>query len=121
MAEIIADRPTSPLAVAASARQSRMKTELIGQCASIVNDVRKVFDRSATEKERNEVMSGIRPRLRNINRNLHQLNFALRCASLTDLWYEILGKAKSYERRDRYEIIEGCMEQWRESAHNIYR
>ena len=82
----------------------------------IVNDIRQVClsDTKMTEKERMEVVFGIRPKLKQMNRKLRQLTKAVKYTSLAEVWAEIDYNARS--EADKASITRQCMERWRRNG-----
>ena len=106
--------PENALAVALTPRRSSIYRELILGGIDIVNDIRLVClsDMKMTEKERIEILFGIRPKLRLLNRNLRRLTLAVKYTSLSDVWREIDYRAKSYDV-DKWKITDEAFERWR--------
>lgn len=106
--------PENALAVALTPRRSSIYRELILGGIDIVNDIRQVClsDVKMTEKERIEIVFGIRPKLRQMNRNLRRLTLAVKYTSLSDVWREIDCRAKSYDV-DKWKIADEAFERWR--------
>lgn len=109
--------PDNALAVALTPRRSSIYKELILGSVDIVNDIRLVClsDMKMTEKERIEIVFGIRPKLRLINRNLRRLTLAVKYTSLSDVWREIDCRAKSYDV-DKWKITDEAFERWRSNS-----
>ena len=106
--------PENALAVALTPRRSSIYRELILGGIDIVNDIRLVClsDMKMTEKERIEILFGIRPKLRLLNRTLRGLTLAVKYTSLSDVWREIDCRAKSYDV-DKWKITDEAFERWR--------
>ncbi len=109
--------PDNALAVALTPRRSTIYRELILGGIDIVNDIRLVClsDMKMTEKERIEIVFGIRPKLRLMNRNLRRLTLAVKYTSLSDVWREIDCRAKSYDV-DKWKITDEAFERWRSNS-----
>lgn len=109
--------PENALAVALTPRRSSIYRELILGSVDIVNDIRQVClsDMKMTEKERIEILFGIRPKLRLMNRNLRRLTLAVKYTSLSDVWREIDCRAKSYDV-DKWKITDEAFERWRSNS-----
>lgn len=109
--------PDNALAVALTPRRSSIYRELILGSVDIVNDIRLVClsDMKMTEKERIEIVFGIRPKLRLLNRNLRRLTLAVKYTSLSDVWREIDCRAKSYDV-DKWKITDEAFERWRSNS-----
>ena len=109
--------PDNALAVALTPRRSPIYRELILGSVDIVNDIRQVClsDMKMTEKERIEIVFGIRPKLRLLNRNLRRLTLAVKYTSLSDVWREIDCRAKSYDV-DKWKITDEAFERWRSNS-----
>ena len=82
----------------------------------IVNDVRQVClaDIKMTEKERMEVIFGIRPKLKLMNKKLQRLTKAVKYTSLGDVWAEIDYHART--GADKKNIVEESMLRWKRAA-----
>ena len=67
--------PTNALAVALSANRNKIYREIIMGSVDIVNDIRQVClaNTKMTEKERLEIIFGIRPKLKLMNKKLQRL------------------------------------------------
>lgn len=109
-------RPSNALAVALSSNRNKIFREVIMNSVDIVNDVRHVClsDIKMTEKERIEVLFGIRPKLKLMNRKLQRLTKAVKYTSLSDVWAEIDYSARS--EADKASITQQCMERWRRNG-----
>lgn len=107
---------TNALAVALSSNRNTFYRELIMNSVDIVNDVRQVClsDTKMTEKERLEVLFGIRPKLKQMNQKLKRLIRAVKYTSLADVWAEIDNNARS--EVDKPTIIRQCKERWRRNG-----
>ena len=83
--------PANALAVALSAQRNRIYRELIMNSVEVVNDIRTacLSDNKMTEKERMEIVFGIRPKLKTMNTKLQRLTKAVKYTTLSDAWHEI--------------------------------
>ena len=108
--------PSNALAVALSSNRNKIYREIIMGSVDIVNDVRQVClsDTKMTEKERMEVIFGIRPKLKEMNKKLRRLVRAIKYTSLSDVWAEIDYDAKS--EADKAGIAQKCFERWRRNG-----
>lgn len=108
--------PSNALAVALSSNRNKIYREIIMNSVDIVNDVRQVClsDTKMTEKERMEVVFGIRPKLKAMNQKLRRLVRAVKYTSLADVWAEIDYNAR--EGADKASITRQCMERWRRNG-----
>ena len=109
--------PENALAVALTPRRSGIYRELILGSVDIVNDIRQVClsNVKMTEKERIEIVFGIRPKLHLMNRNLRRLTLAVKYTSLSDVWREIDCRAKSYDV-DKWKITDEAFSRWRSNS-----
>ena len=87
--------PTNALAVALSTNRNKIYRELIYNSIEIINDIRTVClsDNKMTEKERMEIVFGIRPKLQLMNKKLQRLSIAVKYTSMGDIWAEISEEA----------------------------
>ena len=108
--------PSNALAVALSSNRNKIYREIIMNSVDIVNDVRQVClsDTKMTEKERIEIVFGIRPKLKLMNLKLRRLTRAVKYTSLADVWAEIDYNAR--EGADKASITQQCMERWKRNG-----
>jgi hypothetical protein len=108
--------PTNALAVALSANRNKIYREIIMGSVDIVNDIRQVClaNTKMTEKERLEIIFGIRPKLKLMNKKLQRLIKAVKYTSLADVWAEIDYNAR--READKASITRPCMERWRRNG-----
>lgn len=110
---------TNALAVALSARRNKIYREMILNSVEIVNDIRTVClsDNKMTEKERMEIVFGIRPKLQAMNKTLQRLTKAVKYTSLGDIWREIDEGARP--AADKRDIVEAAQRRWRQIGRNV--
>ena len=108
--------PSNALAVALSSNRNKIYREIIMNSVDIVNDVRQVClsDTKMTEKERMEIIFGIRPKLKLMNRKLQRLAKAVKYTSLGDVWAEIDYIART--GADKKSIVQESMLRWRRAG-----
>lgn len=106
--------PGNAVAVALTPRRNTLYRELILRGVDIVNDIRQVClsDIKMTEKERIEIVFGIRPKLKLMNRLITRLTLAVKYTSLSDVWREIDYGARNYEV-DKEKIGDEAFRRWR--------
>lgn len=112
--------PANGLAVALSAKRNKICRELIMNSIEIVNDIRMVClsGNKMTEKERVEVVFGIRPKLKTMNKKLKRLTRAVKYTSMDDIWMEIDENARP-PKADKAGIAEAAKRRWRQAGKNI--
>lgn len=110
---------THALAVALSARRNKIYREMILNSVEIVNDIRTacLSDNKMTEKERMEIVFGIRPKLQMMNKTLQRLTKAVKYTSLGDIWREIDEGARPVA--DKRDIVEAAQRRWRQNGRNV--
>ena len=115
----LARHPSHALAVALSARRNKIYRELILGSVEIVNDIRTVClsDNKMTEKERMEVVFGIRPKLKLMNKKLQRLTIAVKYTTMGDIWIEIDGG--SVPVADKRDIVEAAQRRWRQNGRKV--
>lgn len=108
--------PTNALAVALSTNRNKIYRELIYNSVEIVNDIRTVClsDNKMTEKERMEIVFGIRPKLQLMNKKLQRLSIAVKYTSMGDIWAEISEEARP--KANKVEITKSAMRRWKRSG-----
>lgn len=112
----LSHQTTNALAVALSANRNKLYRELVMSSVEIVNDVRQVClsNNKMTEKQRLEIVFGIRPKLKLMNQKLKRLIRAVKYTRLSDVWAEIDYGARS--EVDKPTIVQRCKERWRRNA-----
>ncbi len=108
--------PSNAIAVALSAKRNKIYRELIMGSVEIVNDIRLVClsDNKMTEKERVEIVFGIRPKLKVMNQKLQRLTKAVKYTSMADIWAEI--EEGSHDKADKKTIVRDCMDRWKRNG-----
>ena len=112
----LSHQTTNALAVALSSNRNKFYRELIMSSVEIVNDVRQVclYNTKMTEKQRLEIIFGIRPKLKQMNQRLKRLIRAVKYTRLSDVWAEIDYGART--ETDKPTIVQRCKERWRRNA-----
>lgn len=112
----LSHQTTNALAVALSSNRNKFYRELIMSSVEIVNDVRQVClsNTKMTEKQRLEIIFGIRPKLKQMNQKLKRLIRAVKYTRLSDVWAEIDYGART--ETDKPTIVQRCKERWRRNA-----
>lgn len=110
---------TNALAVALSTRRNQIYREMILNSVEIVNDIRTacLSDNKMTEKERMEIVFGIRPKLRTMNKTVQRLTKAVKYTTMGDIWREIDEGARPVV--DKYDIVEAAQRRWRQNGRNV--
>ena len=102
---------TNALAVALSTERNRIYRELMLGSVEIVNDIRMacLAENKMTERERMEIVFGIRPKLKLMNTKLQRLTKAVKYTTMSDIWYEIDEGARPVaDKRDIVEDRKKC-------------
>lgn len=110
---------TNTLAVALSTRRNKIYRELILSSVEIVNDIRTacLSGNKMTEKERMEIVFGIRPKLKMMNKKLQRLTKAVKYTTMGDVWHEIDEGARP--AADKRDIVEAAKRRWRQIGKNV--
>ena len=108
--------PTNALAVALSTNRNKIYRELIYNSIEVINDIRTVClsDNKMTEKERMEIVFGIRPKLQLMNKKLQRLSIAVKYTSMGDIWAEISEEARP--KANKVEIARSAIRRWKRSG-----
>ena len=116
--QLARDSPNA-VAVALSSRRNAIYRELILNSVEIVNDIRSacISDNKMTEKERTEIVFGIRPKLRIMNQKLQRLTKAVKYTTLGDIWLEIDESARPMA--DKRDIVEAAKKRWKQAGKNV--
>ena len=115
----IGDSPENAVAVALSANRNKVYREVIMQSVEIVNDIRIVClsGSKMTEKERTEIVFGVRPKLKTMNKKLQALTRAVKYTTMTDVWNEINDNQPS--KADVKSISESAMQRWKSYGKSV--
>lgn len=115
----ISNSPSNAVAVALSANRNKMYREIILQSVEIVNDVRTIClsDIKMTEKERINVLLGIRPKLKIMNQKLIRLTRAIKYTSMGDVWNEITDRQPV--KADINDISRSAFQRWKSIGKNV--
>lgn len=115
----ISNSPSNAVAVALSANRNKMYREIILQSVEIVNDVRTIClsDIKMTEKERINVLFGIRPKLKIMNQKLIRLTRAIKYTSMGDVWNEITDRQPV--KADINNISRSAFQRWKSIGKNV--
>lgn len=110
---------TNALAVALSTERNRIYRELMLGSVEIVNDIRMacLAENKMTERERMEIVFGIRPKLKLMNTKLQRLNKAVKYTTMSDIWYEIDEGARPVA--DKRDIVEAAKRRWKQIGKNV--
>lgn len=110
---------TNALAVALSTERNRIYRELMLGSVEIVNDIRMacLAENKMTERERMEIVFGIRPKLKLMNTKLQRLTKAVNYTTMSDIWYEIDEGARPVA--DKRDIVEAAKRRWKQIGKNV--
>lgn len=110
---------TNALAVALSSERNRIYRELMLGSVEIVNDIRMacLADNKMTERERMEIVFGIRPKLKQMNTKLQRLTKTVKYTTMSDIWYEIDEGARPVA--DKRDIVEAAKRRWKQIGKNV--
>ena len=105
------------IAVALTPNRNRLYQDLILGSVEIVNDIRQscLSDTKMTEKQRIELVFGIRPKLKVMNRKLRHLTLAVKYTSLADVW-TLIDEGVSPPKADKAEIARAAMRRWKRNG-----
>ena len=118
LSEQLEKHPSNSLAVALTPRQNQIYRDILLMSLDICNDIRQVClsDVKMTEKQRIEIIFGIRPKLKKMNKSISRLTRAVKYTSLLDVWDEIAENAKS--PADKGSIAKQAMRRWKRAGRN---
>ena len=110
---------TNALAVALSTERNRIYRELMLGSVEIVNDIRMacLAENKMTERERMEIVFGIRPKLKLMNTKLQRLTKAVKYTTMSDIWYESDEGARPVA--DKRDIVEAAKRRWKQIGKNV--
>lgn len=115
----VSQSTTNALAVALSTERNRIYRELMLGSVEIVNDIRMacLAENKMTERERMEIVFGIRPKLKLMNTKLQRLTKAVKYTTMSDIWYEIDEGARPVA--DKRDIVEAAKRRWKQIGKNV--
>lgn len=115
LSNVVAESPANTLAVAFSTRRNVVYRNIVKTGIDLVMDIRKLCfeETKMTEKERTLMLKHIRPKIKNMNKQLRQLTLAIKYTSFMDVWTEIRGRAFHFQPRTKKDIAEQCMRDWK--------
>lgn len=110
---------TNALAVALSTERNKIYRELMLGSVEIVNDIRMacLAENKMTERERMEIVFGIRPKLKLMNTKLQRLTKAVKYTTMSDIWHEIDEGARPVA--DKRDIVEAAKRRWKQIGKNV--
>ena len=110
---------TNALAVALSTERNKIYRELMLGSVEIVNDIRMacLAENKMTERERMEIVFGIRPKLKLMNTKLQRLTKAVKYTTMSDIWNEIDEGARPVA--DKRDIVEAAKRRWKQIGKNV--
>ena len=116
---LVSRNTTNALAVALSSERNRIYRELMLGSVEIVNDIRMacLAENKMTERERMEIVFGIRPKLKLMNTKLQRLTKAVKYTTMSDIWYEIDEGARPVA--DKRDIVEAAKRRWKQIGKNV--
>ena len=111
--------PANTLAVALSTQRNKIYRELMMNSVEIVNDIRTacLSENKMTEKERMEIVFGIRPKLKTMNTKLQRLTKAVKYTTMGDIWREI--DEGAHPEADKRSIVDAAKRRWRQIGKNV--
>ena len=115
----LGDHATNVLAVSLSPHRNTIYRELILNSVEVVNDIRMacLSKNKMTEKERMEIIFGIRPKLRAMNRKLQRLTIMVKYTSLNGIWLEIDQGARP--KANKRDIVDAASRRWRQTGRSV--
>lgn len=113
LGRVIDDHPDGIFAGALSARRNSIYRDVLMNAVDIVNDIRKVCmsDARMTERDRVEMVFGIRPKLVKMNRQIRRLTRIAKYSTYTDILIEI--ELIQRRRTDKSAIARACLAGWK--------
>lgn len=108
--------PANAVAAALSTNRNKIYQELVYNSVEIVNDIRTacLSDNKMTEKQRMEIVFGIRPKLQLMNKKLRRLTMAVKYTSMGDVWAGITEREQP--KANKTEIARSAMKRWKRSG-----
>lgn len=116
---LLSDHATNALAVALSPHRNTIYKELILNSIEIVNDIRMacMSKNKMTEKERMEIVFGIRPKLQAMNKKLQRLTIMVKYTTFNDIWLEIDEGVRPHANKRN--IADAAHRRWRHIGQSV--
>lgn len=113
----IGNHPENALAVAFSTRKNNIYMKIVRTGTNVALDIKEIVlnpEGKSTEAQRLEILQTIRPKLRQLEREIKMLTKYVRYTSMTELLREITGR--NYTPASKREVALRCKENWMVSA-----
>ncbi|MGN1254630.1 MAG: hypothetical protein ACI4T9_08600 [Prevotella sp.] len=115
----IGDAPVNAVAVALHRNRNDIYVDIINRSVGILNTIRQVcIDKKMTEKQRIELVFSIRPKLKEMNRQLQMLTKLVKHTNMAQVWYEIEYQSLPH-RAEKAGIVEESLGKWRVNARSV--
>ena len=113
----IGNHPENALAVAFSTRKNNIYMKIVRTGTNVALDIREIVlnpEGKSTEAQRLEILQTIRPKLRQLEREIRMLTNYVRYTSMAELLSEITGR--NYTPASKREVALRCKRNWTASA-----
>lgn len=116
------ESPTNVIANAFNADKRQIVTNIVMSTTDLLFDIKKsIIDMTRmTEKERIEMLDGIRRKMKGINLQLRKLERNIRYYSLCDLWNEVRNREYNFRKKTNKEIAIEARDRWQEHYKPIF-
>lgn len=117
ISKVVEENPLNVVALSVSVNRNKIYEDVINKTTDVLNDIYSVCFSKAkmTVKERWEVIAGIRPKMKNMNRDLRKLCLFIKYTTLNDVWREMTGMANRYVLKSKLEIALDCRDAWKDN------
>lgn len=114
ISKVVQEHPLNAVALSVSVNRNKIYGDVIDRTTDVLNDIYSVCFSKAkmTVKERWEVIAGIRPKMKSMNRDLRKLCLFIKYTTLNDVWREMTGMGDRFHLKSRQEIALACHEAW---------
>lgn len=123
MKEVVVDgkKYGNVVAAALSKRTKFIYAKLLTTGGEIINDITQTCfsGKKMSEMERYLKIAAIRPKIHKFNKELCQLNQAVRYTTMIDVWNEWLHKSKRHNVRSKKELAYTALDRWRLGAQQV--
>lgn len=118
VSSVLSDAPTNAIAVMLRPNSSGMYGTIINTSIEVAQDIYNacLSKHKRTEQDRNKILTNVRKKIGEVNRQLTQLVIVLKYTTLEDIWHSIRQRAKYMDRERKHTLIERCYDNWK---HNI--
>ena len=118
VSSILSDAPTNAIATLLRPNNAVMYQTIIQTSLDVGQDIYNacLSKQKRTEQDRHKILTNVRKKIKEVNKQLTKLVIVLRYTTLEDVWFAIRLRAKYMDKERKHALIERCYDKWK---HNI--